>query len=226
MIAAIVVAMFLGWAIGYERYFNGRVTGGQVYCIVCATSCAITAASGGQPLWWPTAAGHTLADPTRLAGSVITGIGFLGAGILVHTGTSVRGLSTAASIWGSSVVGILTGMGEVLPALVLTALFVTCMTALPSIERRLPARAVFAVSIKYRPDYRPEASEMNEFLCARRLAIVPESMSVTYEDGSWKMEFTVNAYAGAGLSAMDLVAKEMPNFLHVLSFTLSRSSRG
>ncbi|MCK9689471.1 MgtC/SapB family protein [Scleromatobacter humisilvae] len=226
MLFDIAVAMLLGWVVGYERYFAGRVTGAQVYCIVCATSSAVTAAAGAQPLFWPGFTATTNADPTRVVGSVITGIGFLGAGILIHSGTSVRGLTTAASIWGCSVIGILVGMGELPAAIALAALFVMCMSILPSLERRLPARAVFAASIKYQRDYHPETRDMVEFLRSRRLSMVEDSISVTYEDGSYRMEFIIMANAGASLSAMDFVAEELPNLPHVLNFTLEHSSRG
>ena len=222
----IAVAMLLGWVVGYERYFNGRVTGSQVYCIVCTTSCAVTAAAGAQPLWWPVWTVSAAADPTRVVGSVITGIGFLGAGILIHSGTSVRGLTTAASIWGCSVIGILVGMAEMPTAIALAALLVACMAVLPSIERRLPTRAVFAASVKYQKNYRPETHEIIVFLRSRHFSIVEDSISVTYEEGSYKMDFIVTANAGASLSAMDFVAEELPSLPHMLNFTLAHSSRG
>lgn len=222
----IAVAMLLGWAIGYERYFNGRVTGTQVYCLVCITSCAVTAAAGQQPFWWPDRASSANADPTRVVGSVITGIGFLGAGILVHSGTSVRGLTTAASIWGCSVIGILVGMGETAASFALALLFVACTAAFPSIERRLPARAVFAASVKFQKGYHPKTDEVLTFLRSKRLSIAEDSVSLSYDDGSYQMECLVTANASAGLRTMDFVAEELPRLPFVLSFTLAHSSRG
>lgn len=226
MIFDIVAAALLGWIVGYERYFNGRVTGAQVYCLVCMTSCAVTAAAGAQPLWWPDRAASVSADPTRVVGSIIAGIGFLGAGILIHSGMSVRGLTTAASIWGSSVVGILVGMGQLPAAVGLALLFILCMAVLPSLERRLPARSVFAASVKYQRDYRPKTDEMVAFLRSRHMAIADDSIAVTYDKGCYKMEFIVTANASAGLSAMDFVAHELPHLPNVLSFTVAQSSRG
>jgi putative Mg2+ transporter-C (MgtC) family protein len=226
LIFDIAIAMLLGWAVGYERYFNGRVSGAQVYCLVCMTACAVTAAAGGQPFWWPAEATSASPDPTRVVGSIIAGIGFLGAGILVHSGTSVRGLTTAASIWGCSVIGILVGMGDTIAAIALTLLFVACMAGLPSLERRLPARAVFAASVEYQKDHRPRAEEMLAFLRSRHLAISEDSIAVSYFDGSYKMEFLVTAHTDAGVSAMDFLAEKLPNLPYVHSFTLAHSSRG
>src|SRR5450432_418516 len=108
MVANIALALVLGWVVGYERYFSGRAAGTQVYCLVCATSCAVTLVAGYPGQWYGMAIRDAgVGDPTRVMGSILTGIGFLGAGIIVKSGLNVRGLTTAASIWGSSAIGIL-----------------------------------------------------------------------------------------------------------------------
>jgi putative Mg2+ transporter-C (MgtC) family protein len=85
-----VGALLLGWVVGYERYFSGRASGSQVYCLVCATSCAIALLAGYPSLWyWGTAHPPEGGDPTRVIGSILTGIGFLGAGIIVQISMSI-----------------------------------------------------------------------------------------------------------------------------------------
>jgi hypothetical protein len=104
------VALLLGWLVGYERYFKGRAAGSQVYCLVCVTSCAVTLLAGFPSLWyWGQSSDTGGADPTKVIAPILTGIGFLGAGIIVKSGLNVRGLTTAASIWGSSAIGLLVG---------------------------------------------------------------------------------------------------------------------
>jgi putative Mg2+ transporter-C (MgtC) family protein len=105
MFAHMVGALLLGWIVGYERYFSGRAAGSQVYCLVSTTSCAITLLAGCPTLWyWGTSHDLTGGDPTRVINAILTGIGFLGAGIIVQSGLNVRGLTTAASIWGSAAI--------------------------------------------------------------------------------------------------------------------------
>ena len=105
-------ALLLGWFVGYERYFSGRAAGSQVYCLVCATSCAVTLLAGYPAMWyWGSETTVIAADPTKVISAILTGIGFLGAGLIVKSGHNVRGLTTAASIWGSSAIGILVGVG-------------------------------------------------------------------------------------------------------------------
>src|SRR6202007_1530201 len=108
------------------RYFSGRA-GSQVYCLVCTTCCAVTMLCGYPSLWYGGSSHGVVGDPTRVIGSILTAIGFLGAGIIVQTGMNVRGLTTAASIWGSSAIGILVGSGLYIPAVALTAMFVATM---------------------------------------------------------------------------------------------------
>jgi len=117
-------------------------------------------------------------------------------------------------------------MGELPAAIGLAVLFLICMAVLPSIERLLPARSVFAASVKYRRDYRPQTDQMVSFLRARHLVIAEDSIAVTYDKGCYKMEFIVTANASASLSAMDFVANELPHLPDVVSFTLAQSSRG
>jgi putative Mg2+ transporter-C (MgtC) family protein len=83
-----------------------------VYCLVCVTSCAVTLLAGYPEHWyWGRRPEHIEADPTKVVPAILTGIGFLGAGLIVRTGVNVRGLTTAASIWGAAAIGILTGTG-------------------------------------------------------------------------------------------------------------------
>src|SRR5215468_83922 len=160
MAAHMALAMLLGWSVGYERHFSGRAAGSQVYCLVCATSCAVTLLGGYPSLWyWGTAHASGGGDPTHVIGSILSGIGFLGAGIIVQCGLNVRGLTTAASIWGSSAIGILVGVGFYLPAI-----FVACTALMPRLEHRLPAHAAIAGTLRFRAGYTPHADDIHRFL--------------------------------------------------------------
>src|SRR5579885_537155 len=183
MIANMAFALLLGWVIGYERYSRGRTAGSQVYCLVCATSCAITLMAGYPCQWYWGSVHNGSADPTRVINAVLTGIGFLGAGIIVQTGINVRGLTTAASVWGSAAVGILVGVGFYLPAAGLTALFVVSVVVVPGLNRRLPARAAIKGTLRFRKGHRPDTELIERYLAERGLRVPPDSLSVVY-DGS------------------------------------------
>lgn len=106
----IAAALVAGGIIGIERTFRGRAAGFRTYALVCMGSAmAMVVVVYPQP-WLPPGM-DTAGDVSRIVQGILTGIGFLGAGIIVKHGFSVRGLTTAASIWTVAVIGILIGAG-------------------------------------------------------------------------------------------------------------------
>ena len=98
----ILGALALGLIVGYERSYHGRAAGMRTYGFVCMASAALTIIGAYPQAWF---GGHYLLttpiDPTRIVQGVVTGIGFLGAGVIMREGFSISGLTTAASIWTS-----------------------------------------------------------------------------------------------------------------------------
>lgn len=225
MIANMALALLLGWVVGYERYSSGRAAGSQVYCLVCATSCAVTLVAGYPSLWYWGSVHDGSADPTRVINAILTGIGFLGAGIIVQTGISVRGLTTAASIWGSSAIGILVGVGFYLPAIGLTALFVVSMIVVPKVNRRLPARAAIRGTLRFREGHRPDAGLIQGFLAERGLQVPPDSLTVVYDGKSVELHCLMFARSVADANVISTIAKELSAIADLESFTVTHSSR-
>ena len=226
MVAHMALALVLGWSVGYERHFSGRAVGSQVYCLVCATSCAVTLLAGYPSLWyWGTAHASGGGDPTHVIGSILTGIGFLGAGIIVKSGLNVRGLTTAASIWGSSAIGILVGAGFYLPALSLTALFIISVAVVPRIETLLPARAAIAATLRFRAGYKPRTEEIQVFLVERGLSIPQDSITIAHEGGRFEPQCMFIANTMARSEAMNRIVAEMAEMAEVESYTIAHASR-
>jgi putative Mg2+ transporter-C (MgtC) family protein len=218
------LAFVLGWTIGYERYYNGRAAGTQVYCLVCTASCALTSATGLAGHWFGT---HQLVDAnngTQVIASLLTGIGFLGAGIIVKSGASVRGLTTAASIWSSAAIGILVGVHFVVVAICLTAIFIVCMAAVPRFERHLPGKAAIAIRLRYREGARPHTDKILAFLGERHLVPHSDSISLTFEGGRFGLELIVSGRASQGRT-LNWVVEDLPEIQSVESFTVTRTSR-
>lgn len=95
------VALFVGGLIGLERSHSGHPAGFRTYSLVClASTMLMWAATSGQGWDAAVAGGKMLSDPSRVVQGILTGIGFLGAGVIVKDGPTVRGLTTAASICG------------------------------------------------------------------------------------------------------------------------------
>jgi putative Mg2+ transporter-C (MgtC) family protein len=218
------LAFVLAWTIGYERFYNGRAAGTQVYCLVCTASCALTSAAGLAGHWFGT---RQLADVTgspQVIASLLTGIGFLGAGIIVKSGASIRGLTTAASIWSSAAIGILVGVHFAVAAIGLTAIFIFCMAAVPGLERHLPGKAAIAVRLRYREGARPQTDKIIAFLSERKLVPHADSVSVTFDGGRFGLELIVSGRASQGRT-LNWVVEDLPDIHTIESFTATRTSR-
>jgi putative Mg2+ transporter-C (MgtC) family protein len=131
----LVGALLLGMLVGYERSYQGRAAGMRTYGLVCMASTALTVFVGFVPMWYGGAAPQIAGDPTRVVQDVVTGIGFLCAGVIIKDGRSIRGLTTAASIWAVSAIGVLLGVGFYAAALLLALLSTLSMS---SLHRRQP----------------------------------------------------------------------------------------
>lgn len=136
MITSLVFASVFGAIIGLEREVHGRPAGFRTHLLVSLGSCLFVLTSihfyrqfgnfsGNQPVG---------VDPGRVAAQVVTGIGFLGAGAIIRSGTSVRGLTTAACLWVVAAVGVACGVGMYGTALVVTLLAIMSLLLLKKVE--------------------------------------------------------------------------------------------
>ncbi|MDQ6698440.1 MAG: MgtC/SapB family protein [Actinomycetota bacterium] len=111
----IALAAGLGFVLGFEREVRSHVVGGRTFAVVATAAAAVTAIGVND---FPTSAEKVIAG-------IITGIGFLGAGLVLHTPQGqARGLTSAASVWAVAALGILAGAGHLLLAAAVTALLV------------------------------------------------------------------------------------------------------
>jgi putative Mg2+ transporter-C (MgtC) family protein len=108
----LVAALFAGGLIGLERSYHGRPAGFRTHALVCLASSLLMLVTVYESHWFVLRGEARVAiDPTRMAQGIMTGIGFLGAGVIFKEGLTVRGLTTAASIWITAAIGILSGIG-------------------------------------------------------------------------------------------------------------------
>lgn len=150
-------ALLLGLLVGYERSYHSRAAGMRTYGIVCMASCALTVFAGYPGYWWGLAdTAHLPIDPTRVVQGIVTGIGFLGAGVIMRDGLSISGLTTAASIWATAAIGVLVGVGFYPAAILLALLSASLMMWGVKVEARLPARPAVGVTLSFRAGHEPD----------------------------------------------------------------------
>jgi len=137
--ARILGALIIGALIGYERSYHGRPAGFRTHALVCIASSMLMVVTVYQNEWMTSVSAEAIrTDPTRMAQGIMTGIGFLGAGVIFKEGLSVRGLTTAASIWVTAAIGILVGIGLWFPAIIGAAATLSILALFRFIEARMP----------------------------------------------------------------------------------------
>jgi len=153
MVFRIVAALAAGGLIGLERSHRGRPAGFRTHALVCLASSLLMLVTVYESHWFPRdSAARVMVDPTRMAQGIMTGIGFVGAGAIIKEGFTVRGLTTAASIWITAAIGILTGIGFYFAALIGTVLVLGTLSAFRWIEARLPSETYALFMVRFSRD--------------------------------------------------------------------------
>lgn len=133
MLLDILLAIILGFAIGFEREITNKWAGLRTHMLVCLGSCIFTLLSIHA---FPVFAHSPQADPARVAAQVLTGIGFIGGGTVLRHGYSIYGLTTAATLWITASIGMACGCGFTALAIVSTGLAVGTLVLIRIFEKQ------------------------------------------------------------------------------------------
>lgn len=158
-------ALAVGVLVGYERSFHGRAAGIRTYALVCVASCVLTVVNAYPESWFgglsnPPAS----ADPTRVMQGILTGIGFLGAGVIMREGMSIRGLSTAASIWMTAAIGVVIGLGFYGAAISAAIITIGLMSGMRRLETALPHTTIMHLTLKFPRSETPDNRTLRTLL--------------------------------------------------------------
>ena len=148
----LLAAIGAGGLIGFEREWRGRSAGFRTHILVCLASALLMEAAVSQGGWRFDALPGTeiVSDPTRMAHGVLTGIGFLCAGVIFRAGFSIHGLTTAASLWITAALGLLFGAGLFWLGAAGTALTVIILAALRLVSARFPQHLRIDAEVAWR----------------------------------------------------------------------------
>lgn len=141
MLLRLLASILMGVAIGIEREMHRQPAGMRTHILICIGATLLTMAS----LYLPLSVGgvELNADAARIVAQIVSGIGFLGAGAIIKFGATVRGITTAATIWVTSAIGIVVGLGLFLFALIATVSVLVVLVGFESFEQRLFATEYF-----------------------------------------------------------------------------------
>jgi putative Mg2+ transporter-C (MgtC) family protein len=189
----ILLAAMSGALIGLEREKHGRPAGLRTHLLVAAGACLMVIVSEGFYLKYHHLNGvesSLRVDPARVAAQIVSGIGFLGAGVIIKEGLSVRGLTTAASLWLVAGLGMAFGVGLLGPGLIATAVALFCLITLKRLEPLLKKDRYVHLKViaRLEPDIYPE---LTEIFTLRKLRITDLSSTLDLENGTVTYQFNV-----------------------------------
>lgn len=176
----ILLASLLGGLIGLERDIHGRAAGLRTHLLVSLGAAVFTILSGVISNNAATSGFTT--DPARIAAQIVSGIGFLGAGVIIKEGVNVRGLTTAACLWTVAAIGMAAGSGYYAIAIFATGIAMIGLVVLKYGERFYSKDAYRILSI--RTPIEVDASQIIESVKSKRLKILNCDIEKNYETGT------------------------------------------
>ena len=188
----LIASLVIGGLIELERSYHGRPAGFRTHALVCLSTSLLMLVTVYETRWFPSVAqGRISLDPTRMAQGIMTGIGFLGAGTIMKEGLSVRGLTTAASIWITAAIGILLGIGFYFPALLATVLTLGTLSVFRWIENRMPAQFYAQFVVRFaRHEAMPEP-EMRLLLTEHGFTIANLNYRLDVDSDSFEYQMVI-----------------------------------
>ena len=186
------LAVLAGGLIGLERTYHGRPAGFRTHTLVCTASSLLMLVTVYQWQLLPNAPLETMrVDPTRMAQGIMTGIGFLGAGVIMKEGLTVRGLTTAASIWITAAIGILIGIGFYFPAVVATLLTLGTLSLFRWIEAIMPTLYYARLNVRFKRQETPAESELRDLIHRQDFSVANLSYRLEEEGKFFEYQMTV-----------------------------------
>ena len=191
----LLIALAMGGLIGFERSYHGRPAGFRTHTLVCVSSSALMLLTVYQGQWYPAAfAGNVNLDPTRMAQGIMTGIGFLGAGVIFKEGLTVRGLTTAASIWITAAIGILAGIGFYFPMIVTTVLTLGTLSVFRWVEAKVPGQFFAHLQVRCPRDGGMGEEEVRRFLQEQGFSVANMSYAGSAEPRCVEFQMIIKAH--------------------------------
>lgn len=205
----LLVAALLGLAVGFEREIHGHPAGLRTHMLVALGSALFTVMSIhgflADPGLDPTRV--AVVDPTRIAAQIVSGIGFLGAGAILKDGIIIRGLTTAASLWATSAVGMAAGTGDYVIAAVAAAVILVSLWPINAIADRLRGTNVPETQVRLAMERVDALGQVSEVLITNKLEILHIATQRLGKD-SYQADIAVRGrHPGAMSRAIQEIAK-------------------
>ncbi|KAA3629748.1 MAG: MgtC/SapB family protein [Proteobacteria bacterium] len=175
----LLVALVTGGLIGLERTSHGRPAGFRTHALVCVSSSLLMLVATHQLRLMGDIPLETIRiDPTRMGQGVMTGIGFLGAGVVMKEGLTIRGLTTAASIWMTAAIGILLGLEFYVPAMQAAVISLVVLSLFRWVENAIPSLHYGNLSVRFAHDSIMPQAALQELIMQHGITAANPSYSL------------------------------------------------
>ena len=188
MIIRLAAACVLGGLIGYEREHVHRPAGFRTHILVCVGAALVMVTS---EFIYYTYSSQVNLDPARLGAQVISGIGFLGAGTIIKEGVSVKGLTTAASLWAVSCIGIAVGIGFYSGAVVTTAVIYFTLIILKKLQSKMAINKITRIFVHTCLE-KGQINEVTELITSLGVIITRLVVVSSEKDGELVLKITLD----------------------------------
>jgi putative Mg2+ transporter-C (MgtC) family protein len=208
----LAVALIAGGLIGLERSYHGRPAGFRTHTLVCMSSSLLMLVTIYQSRWFPSTSPETVrVDPTRMAQGVMTGIGFLGAGVIMKEGLSVRGLTTAASIWITAAIGVLAGVGLYRVVMIATALTLGTLTVFRLIEAKMPTLLYAHHNVRFQRDAVMPEPELRAMIAAHGFSVANLSYRLVREGRLFEYSMVIRTHHSGSAARLANTLNRLPS---------------
>jgi len=219
IIGRVLLALALGGLVGMERTIRGRAAGFRTHTLVCLASALLMMAAVYQGRWMTAnVIGNITLDVTRVAQGIMTGIGFLGAGVIFKEGLSVRGLTTAASIWITAAIGVLVGIGFYFAAVLGAAATLAVLALFLALELRMPADIYMYHEVCFAGDAVPSEDELRKLIGNHGLAVTHLTQRMCDRGQRFEYRMTLHSRDRKNFEALSRHLRTLPG---VIEFGIS-----
>lgn len=195
LLLRLLLAGLCGALLGFERERHGRNAGLRTNLLVCVGAALMMVVSKYFYFKPGEFTGNiaTAIDPERIAAQIVTGIGFLGAGVIIKERGSIRGLTTAATLWYNAGVGMACGAGMIILPIFCTTIALVSLTVLKSLEHKIPRDNYKVVHVECTGQGEQALAALKDFFSEKSIHIININFSQHIKDSTTSYEFVIRS---------------------------------
>jgi putative Mg2+ transporter-C (MgtC) family protein len=215
-ILRLVMASVMGAMLGLDREMHGRSAGLRTHLLVSvgAALAMVVSVNFGR-VFGPSVMPHVQVDPARVAYGVMAGVGFLGAGTIMHQGLGIRGLTTAATLWCAAALGLANGFGMFAIALGGTVIMLAALRSLEYLERKISNKEPHRIILRVRGVETGLVDRYRICLAHAGAYVTDWGYVQDFAEGQTEVTLSLLVHPGKIIAALDAVRSQQADLLQL-----------